>query len=1747
MGVPKFYRWISERYPCLSEVVKEYQIPDFDNLYLDMNGIIHTCSHPNDDDPHFRITEEKIFAGICHYLDFLFRMIKPKKVFFMAVDGVAPRAKMNQQRGRRFRTAKTATIMEERAIALGEDLPTEARFDSNCITPGTEFMTRLHTVLQEFVVYKVSTDKLWKNVRVYLSGHETPGEGEHKIMDFIRYEKSQPGYDPNTRHCLYGLDADLIMLGLCSHELYFSLLREEVKFGKKTQKRIMSPEETTFHLLHISLLRDYLSHEFSPVKDKISFEFSVENIVDDFVLMSFLVGNDFIPNLPQLHIQHDALPMLFRTYMDVLPSLDGYLNEQGVLNLKRFQAFLGKLAEYDFKKFEELNDDFQYLSEKSKAKDSNDNNNGDDKDINTSDILSGLGFSSMAISKMAEFDSSSDTDGEEENDNSSSDDSLNLELFTVHKTDYYMNKLDFAEVTPEVLKDQAEGYVRAIQWNLHYYYNGVVSWSWYYPHHYSPYISDIKDFSTMEMEFDLGKPFLPFQQLLAVLPKLSKGLLPKPYQDLMCNEDSPLIDFYPDDFQTDLNGKQQEWEAIVLIPFINEKLLLKFATLADQELSEEEIKRNSHGPHLLYTYDSNPSGSRPAFLPGYYPSLSNTFFKLQKIDPDFFRLPSYQIHKGLAKGVVLDRIILGFPTLRILKHTAQLRNEKVKVFNMMSTKDNMMLTVTANCEKDLQNVANDIVGKVIYVGWPHLREALVVAVSDGNTQFLFDKNKSLSNKIAIMKKDMTADESAIWKKQVESVEEHNHERWGILVGDVPILIQAKCLSGLRMLVSREGELIKEKQWDSNFSNFPLQTTISNIDAFYPDAKEEESLEIFLPGSTVFVLSQPYYGSRGTIISAALGKADSSVTLDLEVVSEPDLMPIYMMRDSYVSEEYMPGYVAGQQLGIESSFVSHLFGTVLVQTSPRGSGHPNRVNVGLNLKFNRKNEEVLGFTKKVENTWLYSKKAVNLLNDYFRQFPDFLDNLHPYIKKDTIHLEDLYPNGEGHELVNQIVKWLKEQESASAERQKCGIKRLDPAVVKEIEKVVSQTKTSVEHIKKDYSPQQLFSPFMCKGVTKPDPKSTFYLFDRIVNVSQSTCVPTGLRGTIIGISAEENESDTMYEIVFDKEFFGGLALTCSPGKGYRLPAHSLINITQSSKSGQKYVQSPAKNNRTNRNFKAANEAILKYLQSDNSISASVQNLQKKQHQTSPGLTKPFYNVNEMFQTQSPEVCPETRAFSSSLNETSNKQFVTPKAGYVASSFPGKVLAKKNTSSPSQAIYQEFWSGLKKGNPETSPKPQNEQVYGQKVSIKELFQSVENQEANYNQNNIQRFSSEPPKIDNQSLAREPPRINQSFASEARNSYQSLATEPRASFQSFSSEPRASFQSFASEPRASYQSFASEPRASHQSFASEPRVSHQPFASEPWVNYQSFASEQRANPRTFNDGLLKFCLKYYSTPPTYNYQNFGTTHLCIASVTLPTKEKISGVPKEKREDAAASAAEKALAYLMTQSPINRNDLQGMFQGNLMPRDHGLPISRGYPPVSRFPTPSSDFRGQILTPFPPQTMYPPPTPPFNRPLMRHPSPVHSSRIPDSFVASNQFLMNNQPPPILPMVPPKPTPSYDSESFYIPGGGIARVMPRQSITVSALDDSNLFVPNQVMKQAVKTPSGLNTEDFPPLPSKEHTPPSAKVNNSSNQQTFNVSEILKSRDSPPVPPAPSSSTMTVLTKKSTSKRRIAANFQNPYS
>jgi 5'-3' exoribonuclease 1 len=109
-------------------------------------------------------------------------------------------------------------------------------------------MCKLSNQLRYFINKKISEDANWREVEVVLSGHEVPGEGEHKINDYIRLARAQPDYDPNIRHCLYGLDADLIMLGLLSHDPHFCLLREEVKFGPSARKKSHAKYTNSFSI-----------------------------------------------------------------------------------------------------------------------------------------------------------------------------------------------------------------------------------------------------------------------------------------------------------------------------------------------------------------------------------------------------------------------------------------------------------------------------------------------------------------------------------------------------------------------------------------------------------------------------------------------------------------------------------------------------------------------------------------------------------------------------------------------------------------------------------------------------------------------------------------------------------------------------------------------------------------------------------------------------------------------------------------------------------------------------------------------------------------------------------------------------------------------------------------------------------------------------------------------------------------------------------------------------------------------------------------------------------------------------------------------------------------------------------------------------------------------------------------------------------------------------------------------------------
>ncbi|RWS29627.1 5'-3' exoribonuclease 1-like protein [Leptotrombidium deliense] len=1157
MGIPRFYRWMSERYPCLSEIVRESQVPEFDNLYLDMNGIIHNCSHPNDNDVHFRISEEDIFRNIFRYIEFLFRIIKPRKVFFMAVDGVAPRAKMNQQRARRFRSAKEAEMKEIEAKRRGETLPTEARFDSNCITPGTDFMFKLHEQLKYFVTMKISTDATWREPKIYLSGHETPGEGEHKIMDFIRYQKSLPDYNPYTRHCLYGLDADLIKLGMCSHERYFSLLREEVKFIRSNDKkasRNINPETITFHLLHLSLLRDYLDLEFSPLKSTLPFHYNIENIIDDWVLMGFLVGNDFIPNIPHFHIGNNSLSTLYGIYMKVLPQLDGYLNENGFLQLGRFQKFLDELAQLDKETFSENLADLKYFEGKLGRKLKKPPKRlatyfDDDIDITGTSGPENINLDSNSSDDDCQAVDNSSCDGSDVDEND-----MLEEEFRVHKKDYYESKLLYNQCDESVLKEQAYCYIRAIQWNLHYYYNGCVSWSWFYPHHYAPYISDIKDFSDVDLNFELGEPFKPYEQLLAVLPSASKSFLPKAYQKLVTEKCSPLIDYYPEDFETDQNEKKNSWESVVLIPFIDESKLISAARSCYSELSQEEKMRNKHGPHSLFTYSEICLGTYPSSLVKSFPDIVNNHAKCEEIPYNEFWVPKSMIRRVFNEAS--DVYFPGFPSLKHLKFTHSLKKERVRVFEMPSQNLNMMLTITPNTY-ELDSVVRDYLGKTVLVNWPHLFEAKVFKVTDKSLMYTINKNGE-SEKITLTDKE-----------KIECVNKENSaaaiykERKGIVIGETKILLFVQPFAGYKYDSNADGKLVANKQWSNIEMVCPIQTVVNDLNIYDLFSEEFQSVsDLFPVGQKCFVLCPPYYGEMAQVL--AIDQKTGKVKVQVNRTLEPDLNEVIERQGELLESEYFTNFSLAQKVNLSSRLVSRIMGTVFVRREKKSY----KDNVGLNLKFNTKALEVPGFSRKRDEQWFFSRKVKVMLEDYVHKFPYIFDNLERTVDNDVFDLADLFPFDNAEEKLDELITWLKTLPSHNAPRRKIYAEALDECVVKAIEDVVNTQKVFSEElipVEYWYKPCYLFRPLRRSMATLPDPNTKYRLFDRVVNVREGISVPLGTKGVIIGINRDELRNDNaVYDIVFDEELPSDMPLCCSPGKGYKLPAASLINISYGSK-------------------------------------------------------------------------------------------------------------------------------------------------------------------------------------------------------------------------------------------------------------------------------------------------------------------------------------------------------------------------------------------------------------------------------------------------------------------------------------------------------------------------------------------------------------------------------------------------------
>ena len=843
--------------------------------------------------------------------------------------------------------------------------------------------------------------------------------------------------------------------------------------------------------------------------------------------MGFLVGNDFIPNIPNLHINSNALPMLYQAYIKTMTNLDGYINEGGFLNLSRLQVYIANLEQFDRDHFTSTYDDLKFLESKHQGafNQRNDDTFGGNQEL-------------MDMVKATEFEFDIDLEEDVDSDDSADDDDdKNFEKeFHQHRRDYYVNKMKYEEMTPEVLAEQAECYIRALQWTLSYYYHGVQSWSWYYPHHYAPFISDLKNFKDFDIRFEMGEPFLPFQQLMSVLPAASRAHVPRCYQPLMTNPESELINFYPTNFETDLNGKKQDWEAVVLIPFIEEKLLLKTLEKHNTELSVEEKARNVHGPMYIYTYSSTSQGMLQAPLS--FQSIGNLMCEEKKVFREEIQVPKDKLILGPSKGAMLNVYFTGFPTFKHLEYRSEFKTKHVKVFDQPSRGDNMIIMVESEdvFEKTLEDVAKELILKTVYVGWPHLVEAKIVRVSDSVS--------TIGENLVAGKTDPQR-----WRHDTQAIKDHHMNRMGIDVGELNRIVHFVQATGEEYKFDVEAKIFRlEKTYSKLEIAYPIQCIVQNITAYRKKFKPEVPLtEAFKIKTEIFMLASSYYGAFGEVVDVNCFEKTGRVKVALTVPEEPDFSSVVTVHE-ITQGSYMAPYDAAAKLSITDNVLNRITGTVLVipgnkrEVSKDGQ---QKLNIGLQLKFPKLNEEVAGYTKK-ERFWLYSEKVINLVQEYYCKFPVVFEVLGKRSGNgNDIYFEsDFFNTTHGDSNLQTLIKWLAQLPHHKAERRQIGTESVEKEVLDKISETVNFTKEAPKkRVTMQAKPHLLFAPALSQTTAQaPDPKADYQLFDRVIIAKESEKFSVGTKGTVIGINRVKdlnpvrqeciNKEDIYCEILFD---------------------------------------------------------------------------------------------------------------------------------------------------------------------------------------------------------------------------------------------------------------------------------------------------------------------------------------------------------------------------------------------------------------------------------------------------------------------------------------------------------------------------------------------------------------------------------------------------------------------------------------
>jgi 5'-3' exonuclease len=468
MGIPVFFKTLITDYQHVIEPVSNQKI---DNLFFDLNCLIHpSCAKVEDGN------EDEMIDTIIKDIHKLIQLTGATFVY-IAIDGPAPKAKMLQQRARRLKS-----VLEEKV------------WDTNAITPGTKFMDKLNSDLH----------KEFSKSYIVISDSLEPGEGEHKILQYLKQNKE---VFSNKNNCIYGLDADLIMLAMVSGINNIYLLRERTSFN-------IEQMEAEYLYLKVDALKKEITSSFPGLVK--------QTIINDYIFICFLLGNDFIKHSPSLILRYDGLHHIVQAYRQCQEKHNNkfYLinpKSKGIINWSNFKEFILLLSKNEndrmkgifsirlkqHRKYKRIYDDIQKNKDK----------------VISSDSKNKLGYPAEDIMRHKPVIFMED----EKKIFLSDDWLLNYNTFTLTESHEPCAVNDLNTKVTDLCFD----YIQSLVWTSHYYFHECISQEWSYPHEFAPTLQDLNLYLHREKRVKVEphyKTYSPVEQLQFVFPYQSYHL-----------------------------------------------------------------------------------------------------------------------------------------------------------------------------------------------------------------------------------------------------------------------------------------------------------------------------------------------------------------------------------------------------------------------------------------------------------------------------------------------------------------------------------------------------------------------------------------------------------------------------------------------------------------------------------------------------------------------------------------------------------------------------------------------------------------------------------------------------------------------------------------------------------------------------------------------------------------------------------------------------------------------------------------------------------------------------------------------------------------------------------------------------------------------------------------------------------------------------------------------------------------------